>query len=155
LCVIVDASVAGRVFSVPYEADFVPLWDWLEKKDGKLVYGGRLAQELNRLPHARRRLAEMKRSGRALECLRQDVDAEERAVGKLRLCRSNDHHVVALARLSGARVLCTNDRNLEADFTNRQLVPAPKAKIYKVASHKTMLKHNRKCIGRPGARDKG
>lgn len=148
MCVIVDASVAGRVFSVPHEADFQPLWQWLEEKDGRLVYGGRLTRELNRLPSARRLLAELKRGGRALECRRPDVDEEERVVDRLGLCRSNDPHVIALTRVSGARVLCTNDQNLEIDFTNRQLVPAPKGKIYKQASHKRLLKHNKICIGR-------
>ena len=90
-----------------------------------------------------------------MECSRRDVDREERTVGELRLCRSNDLHVVALARLSGARVLCTNDHDLEIDFTNRQLVPAPKGKIYKNANHKAILIHNRLCIGRPRAKVKG
>ena len=145
MCVIVDASVAGRVFSVPHELDFVPLWRWLEKEDGKLVYGGRLTEELDRLPKSKRLLAEMKRGGRALQFPRRDVDEEEQAVGRLRLCRSNDPHVIALARVSGARVLCTNDRTLESDFTNLRLVSSPKGKIYKNASHARVLRHNRLC----------
>jgi len=149
LCVIVDASVAGLVFAVPHKADYVPLWDWLEKKDGKLVYGGRVTDELGRLSNVRRRLAEMKRSGRALECSRQEVDNQEKAIRKLRLCRSNDSHVIALARVSGARVLCADDRDLEADFKNLQLVPKFRGSIYKKARDKPMLKHNGICIGRP------
>jgi hypothetical protein len=149
LCVIVDACVAGHVFSVPREADFVPLWSWLEKKDGRLVYGGHLAKELRRLGKATKLLAELKRSGRALECSRRDVDEQEKAVRKLGLCRSNDPHVIALARVSGARVLCTNDDNLQTDFKNQHLLPAPRGQIYKRASHRAMLKHNGICIGRP------
>ena len=148
MCVIVDASVAGRVFSVPHEPDFVPLWRWLEKKDGKLVYGGRLTEELDRLPKAKRLLAELKRGGRALQFPRRDVNEEEQAVGRLRLCRSNDPHVIALARVSGVRVLCTNDRTLERDFTNRRLVPTisgQQGKIYKNAGHQHVLKHNSRC----------
>ena len=149
MCVIVDACVASHVFSVPREADFVPLWSWLEKKDGRLVYGGRLAEELHRLGKTTRLLAELKRSGRALECSRQDVDEQEKAVRKLGLCRSNDPHVIALARVSGARILCTKDHDLETDFTNKQLLSEPRGQIYKRASHKAILKHNSICIGRP------
>ena len=149
MCVIVDASVAGRVFSVPYEVDYAPLWRWLKEKDGKLVYGGQLAKELDHLPNAKRILAELKSEGRALLCSRQKVDDEEKGVRMLGLCRSNDTHVIALARVSSARVLCTNDSDLEADFKNRKLVAAPKGKIYKKAGHASLLKHNGKCIGRP------
>jgi hypothetical protein len=150
LCVIVDASVAGLVFPVPHKADFVPLWGWIEKSAGKLVYGGRVTDELLRLPNVRRRLAEMKRSGRALECSRQDVDKQEKAVRKTRLCRSNDFHVIALAQVSGARILCAEDHDLETDFKNPQLLPTPwRGQIYKKARDQNLLKHNGICIGRP------
>jgi hypothetical protein len=149
LCVIIDTCVAGHVFSVPREADYVPLWHWLEKKDGKLVYGGHLARELGRSGKTVRLLAELKRSGRALECCRQDVDKHERAVRKLGLCRSNDPHVIALARVSGARILCTNDADLQTDFKDQRLLSSPRGQIYKKASHKAILKHNGICIGGP------
>jgi len=149
LCVIIDASIAGLAFAVPPRADFKPLWYWITHQDGKLVFGGRLANELRRLPGARRLIVQLWRSGSALEVPLRDVDSEERQVRGLRLCRSNDPHVIALARVSGARVLCTNDSDLEADFKNRELVPAPRGSIYKTASHKGLLKHNKICIGRP------
>lgn len=149
MCVIVDASVAGRVFSTPHDADFQPLWRWLTEEDGKLVYGGYLVEELNRIPSAARRLAELKRSGRALECPRKKIEQEELAVRRLRLCRSNDHHVIALAHVSGARVLCANDHKLEDDFKNMKIVPRPKGQVYKTARHAHLLTHNSVCIGRP------
>lgn len=148
MCVIVDASVAGLVFSVPHEPDFQPLWHWLEEKGGKLVYGGHLVDELNRIPAARRLLAELKRSGKALVPSPTTMKQAENDVRNLKLCRSNDQHVVALARASGARVLCTNDRQLENDFTNPAIVPHPKGKIYKKAQHRHLLRHNNICIGR-------
>ena len=39
-----------------------------------------------------------------------------------RICRSNDRHV-ALARVSGARLLLTDDGSLESDFKNAGLLP--------------------------------
>lgn len=149
MCVIIDASVAGVAFAIPYHVDFKPLWHWIECQDGRIVLGGRLSSELNRLPNVRRLLAEFTRAGLAVYVTKQKVDEEEKEVHKLGLCRSNDPHVIALARVSGARVLCTNDGDLEVDFKNRQLVSAPRGSIYKNASHKSLLKHNRICIGRP------
>jgi hypothetical protein len=37
--------------------------------------------------------------------------------------RSNDIHVLGLARASGCRLLHTHDRELSADFRDRRLVP--------------------------------
>ena len=45
-------------------------------------------------------------------------------------CRSNDQHVIALAQLSGARLLYSNDRNLNHDFVNPELVPQPTGRVY-------------------------
>lgn len=148
MCAIIDASVAGKAFAKPCHADFKPLWHWVEHRDGRIILGGLLSDELDRLPNVRQRLAELRRAGLALRVRKEAVDEQEKEVRRSGLCRSDDPHVIALARVSGARVLCTNDRNLEIDFTNRQLLPAPKGKIYKKASHKGLLKHNEICIGR-------
>lgn len=148
MCVIVDASVVGLVFSHPRRADYWPLWDWLEKRGGMLVYGGRLAAN-GELKGARTLLVRLKQAGQAHECPKADVDREERLVKKMGLCKSNDPHVIALARISGARVLCAEDHPLEADFKNLHLVPKPKGKIYKKARDVSLLKHNAICIGRP------
>ncbi|MCD4727970.1 MAG: hypothetical protein K8R46_09930 [Pirellulales bacterium] len=148
MCVIVDASVAGLVFTVPYKAEYVPLWRWIEERDGKIVYGGKLADELGRVPTARKRLVKLKQAGLALFFPGKKVATKEKAVRKSGLCRSNDPHVIALALVSGARVLCADDRDLETDFTNRQLVPnigKQQGKIYKNAGHQHVLKHNSRC----------
>ena len=49
------------------------------------------------------------------------------------VCRSNDLHVIALALVSGARLLYTNDRALIDDFGNREIVARPRGKIYTTA----------------------
>ncbi|MDE0306934.1 MAG: hypothetical protein OXI87_18940 [Albidovulum sp.] len=46
-------------------------------------------------------------------------------------CESNDQHVLALARISGARLLYTNDQKLMDDFKNTELVSTPKGKVYR------------------------
>ena len=151
MCVIIDADVAARVFAVPPEDDFAPLWKWIEHKSGKIVFGfaGKLGVEWKKLAKAKRRLLQMWRAGQALQVPATRIEAEENAVTKLAICKSNDPHVIALARASGARILCTNDQNLETDFKNGELVPSPRGKIYKTANHKRLLGHNRICMGRP------
>lgn len=60
-------------------------------------------------------------------------------------CRSNDLHVLALARVSGARTLCTADGDLRRDFKDSRLVARPKGSIYSRASHAHLLKHSTSC----------
>ena len=45
-------------------------------------------------------------------------------------CVSDDPHVVALAQLSGARLLYSNDTDLMQDFRNRNLIDRPRGRIY-------------------------
>jgi hypothetical protein len=85
------------------------------------------------------------RAGHARRVPDEDVENEGAVVLKSRLCRSNDIHVIALARLSGARTLCTRDRYLERDFKNVRLVSKPKGSIYKGSSHARLLRHTSSC----------
>lgn len=155
MCVLVDANLASLVFSRPALADFEPLLDWLlnPDRDGRLVLGGLLARELGRVEAARRVVAELLRSGRARRI--EDARVSE-AAGELKdggLCRSNDHHVIALALVSGARVLCTRDRTLQEDFRNADLVTKPRGNIYQRREHGHLLRHSRSCgflrVGKP------
>src|SRR6185436_15367667 len=143
MCLIVDTNQAHRVFGAVESAFSTPIWSWLSRR-GVLVYGGKLASELAKNGDARRLLVELNRRGNALLQRKDIVAAEEAVVHETGLCTSNDHHVIALARLTGARVLVTEDRALMEDFRNRLLVQ-PVGKIYRRASHRHLLSHNRIC----------
>ncbi len=45
-----------------------------------------------------------------------EVNTETLSVLSDGVCRSNDPHVIALAKISGTRLLYTNDDDLEGDF---------------------------------------
>lgn len=145
MCLIVDADRAHVLFSQPDSEDAVPIWDWL-RRDGILVYGGRLANELGKVGSARRLLVELTRSGRAMLENAGLVEEQEELLRATGECSSNDKHVLALARISGARVLFTNDRMLMRDFCNPRLLK-PKGKIYKRAEHRDLLVHRPGCRG--------
>jgi hypothetical protein len=145
MCLIVDANLAGIVFSSPPHPDFVPVIDWLLEKDGCLIVGGHLGTELDRLERARRFLITLLRAGRAKQIPADQVAQEEAAVQKTGHCQSNDGHVIALARVSGARTLCTHDRELQKDFKNHQLIAKPRGSVYQQTSHKKLLRHTRSC----------
>lgn len=145
MCLIVDANLAAAVFASPPHSDFVPVLDWLEKRDGCVVYGGRLAAELIRIEKARRYLLNLVRAGRARLVPDGPISTEERTVTKTGLCRSNDVHVMALARISGARTLCTRDRDLQRDFRDSRLISDPRGSIYLRPEHSRLLRHTGSC----------
>ena len=145
MCVIVDANLASRIFAQPAEEDFAPVIEWLISGEGGLVIGGKLASELGRLGNPRRLVLALLRAGRARQIPAPVVQVEEEWVAETGLCRSNDLHVVALARVSGARTLCTLDRALQRDFRNPQLVAGPRGSIYQRREHVPLLRHTSSC----------
>ena len=84
--------------------------------------------------------------------LRTDDDSVDQYTAKLvaeGVCRSNDQHVIALAQVSGARLLYANDGKLQTDFGNRMLISQPRGKVYSTKkypelrpSHKQLLRRN-------------
>ena len=139
MCLIVDANLAALVFSNPVNTDFKPIIDWLTlpRKDGKLVYGGQLATELNKVEAARRFVKSLQQAGRARLIPDNDMAEESRRVASQ--CVSNDVHVIALARVSGARILCSHDTNLHSDFTNPALITEPRGHVYQNITHRHLL----------------
>jgi hypothetical protein len=140
MCLIIDANLASTVFDAPTREDFVPITDWLtsNKKDGKLVVGGQLATELDKVNSARRFVRVLQQAGRA-RLIPDDAATDEakRIGGK---CVSNDAHVIALARLSGARVLCSHDKALQQDFGDLKLISKPKGRVYQRREHASLLR---------------
>lgn len=150
MCVIVDANVAGDVFATPCSADFQPLINWIESKDGKIVYGGKLATELYfSSERVKRRIMELNRRGTALYFSDSSLAAELQRLEQTKLCRSNDVHILALALATKVRLLCSRDKDLQADFKNPQILNDPRGHVYQNASHRHLLKHTKGCIGNP------
>jgi len=139
MCLIVDANLLSLVFCENPNDDFRPLIDWLisPKKDGKLVVGGHLATELDKVGVAKRFVRSLLQAGRAKRIPDVINDEEEKRIADS--CRSDDPHVIALARVSGARILCSHDKTLHKDFRNPKLISDPRGYIYQNAKHKHLL----------------
>ena len=157
MCLIVDNSVAGKFFSSREGELYFPVLDWITEGNGKLVMGGRLWDEYQDVPRGKRILTrraklvlELERQGRARIYSAATIDEEERQVKDM--CQSNDAHIIALARVSGARVLCARDGALEVDFKNLALVSSPDGHIYETAADSEHLHHRHGCPYPPPAR---
>lgn len=143
MCIIVDANMASDFFSANPSPEAKVVVDWIDSSQGRIVVGGKLMRELFELGSARRWLAERIRRGRARLVPNREVDSEEQKLRLAGICVSDDEHVIALARVSGARTVFTRDRQLERDFTSRGLINSPRGKIYKNMSHRHLLTPDR------------
>ena len=135
MCAIVDVNVSHEVFG-----------------DNRPEAGERFLERLNsgtlRLVVSRKLLAELK-YGNAQQWIQQGINAgivqqektgtvDERAEKLSREggCLSNDIHIIALAQISGARLLYSNDTALHDDFGNKDLIDKPRGKVYSTNQHK-------------------
>ena len=143
MCIIIDANKMGVFLSEPPNADVVPIHDWLMKKEGKIIYstGGKFAKEIS--GRARERLTVYARSGMAIRVDAQDFRRDESSLAPK--IRSDDPHVLALARASGARRLYTDDAKLMDDFTDKRFIDGPRGKVYRRAAHAKTLLTKKTC----------
>ncbi len=130
MCAIVDANAASDVFGQDRTAAGRGFFNWLATGDGILVVGGKLLRELERTK-CREWLPQAERAGRLIRADDNDVDQRTRYLRENETCKStDDHHVVALAQVSGARLLYTNDAALQKDFKNPSLIKKPRGKVF-------------------------
>jgi hypothetical protein len=145
MCVIVDSSVASLVLAKPCHDDFKALIDWIECGAGRLVLGGDLKRELLLQGNVKRRIMEWGRSGLALQCDDSAVKARTTELEQAGVCRSNDCHVLALALITGARLLACDDNYLSSDFRDPRIINSPRGHIYRNNSHKHLLRRAPNC----------
>lgn len=153
MCLIIDANVIGDFTGTKASDDAALIVKWLTSGHGRIVYGGtKLLQEYAGSAKFLKTLDEWRRHNWVRQYDNKPVDdCEDQLTGKF---ESNDRHVVALAEVSGARVLYTNDLALMKDFSNRKLL-SPKGKIYQRAKEHAHLLgpkkfgHTKGCPGAP------
>jgi hypothetical protein len=147
MCLIIDANVAGQLFA---EGDvrtaFAPVLRALIGGDAKAVYGGKLTDEYRRLATFWRYLAALDRAGLARQLPREAVLAETERLESERRCRSNDHHVIAIARVGRVRLLCSYGTTLHEDFKDKALLDDPRGSIYQDPSQAHLIREH--CAAR-------
>ena len=143
--IIVDASVMARVFLSHDDPEFSSLNRALfgvRRPNPVLVYGGKLTQEYRTSTAVTRAVVQLDRAGRARAVPDIEIQAAADEITGSGTPVSDDEHVLGLARVSGARVLCSDDKPLRTDFKNAMIVNNPRGKLYSRSSHKKLLSHN-------------
>lgn len=112
---------------------------WISSGKCCLVIGGRLREELGtdfsekvgvHHPHLDDWLRTVKLAGMLVQADDQAVDQTEANLVAEDRCRSNDAHIIALAIVSGARLLYSRDQILHHDFRDKTLIDNPRGKIF-------------------------
>ena len=153
MCAIIDANVVSEVFGSNLPPAGEKFFDWLNKGSGQLVVGGKLFEELKQSSAEFRRWGqEAQLAGKMRIVNKGDVDARTEQIQSEGTIRSDDPHVIALAQISDARLLYSNDGNLQQDFKNKKLIDDPRGKVYSTSggrnfqrSHDRLLKDKNLC----------
>ena len=138
MCAIMDNNVRHEVFGdsdaqTPAGKYFL---EWLEGQNrihGILVIGGELKRELGEYDRFQAWAKTAILFGRVREISDGSVDNETNDLRAQNICKSNDEHILALARVSDTRLLFTNDQALQDDFGDRNIINNPRGQIYTTA----------------------
>lgn len=153
-CAILDADCAAEVFGRDTSEAGEEFRRWVIGGRGRLVYGAGLREELNELSGFTQWAASRPPNlrycgGSALKVAKADLDSQRLPNGPI---RSNDTHVLAIAKVSGARLLYTRDKKLRSDFANQNVVSSPQGQLYNegakdkfTAEHRVRLLHAEPC----------
>ena len=147
MCAIVDINVVhqGRGKDRTEAGKF--FFDWL-LNDGILVVGGsKFESEIKNDSRFLRFVNERRQSGKVRQGIKSDeVDAEQNRLIGLKICGSDDEHILALARVSDTRILFTNDDALQNDFRNPNIISNPRGQIYTTAVHTDVRRVHRNIL---------
>ena len=147
MCAILDANVAAEVFRPNRPEAGVEFFNWIQDGIGRLVVGGKLLEELNRTS-AREWARQALNAGLIRSVSASKVDTVTETLRNEDSCSSDDPHVIALAQVSGARLLYSNDKNLQRDFKNKTLIDSPRGKVYSTLKDQSFTNSHRKILRR-------
>lgn len=148
MCAIIDTNVRHEVFGDNQSEAGAHFLDWLEKGKGKLAIGGRLRHELSQSEKFQELLNLLLLGGNAINIPDQEVDTAAQELQNQMICKSDDEHVLALARVSGARLLYTNDQDLQKDFKNRQIIGGIQGRVYTTLRKSSVTRTHKDLLGR-------
>lgn len=153
MCAIIDINTAIELLGERVPEPARRFLDAIEGKRQKLVVGGtKYSEELDRNSEIKKFIKMCLSKGYARQVRNRDVDELSAAITQQNSCTSDDEHIIALAQISGARLLYSNDKRLGEDFKNRTLVQGTKGRIYSTRmtskftnSHKNLLRRRDLC----------
>ena len=148
MCAIVDVNVAHEVFGLSPHPAGERFRNWINGGSGRLVAGGKLLEELENSPGFRDWSRTALNAGKMRIVNESEVNGRTERLQVEGAYRSNDPHVLALAQVSGARLLYSNDIALQRDFGNKGLIDNPRGKVYSTLNSKSFENSHKRLLGR-------
>ena len=150
MCAILDADSAYDVFSHAGRSrageDF---YSHLQESGMDLVVGGEVLRELSRTSKELLEWIKEADRGGHRGCIRrirdEEVETQQKKLERTGNLRSDDPHVIALAQVSGARLLYTKDKKLRRDFKDKEILDNPRGKIYPIGKGQ-QARHDRQRL---------
>ena len=127
MCVktVIDASAFRHLTSQTKNTAGFELQSWVQRRDGLIVYSASntaYAKELSKNYAVQELLVEWGRRGQAVEISESKVNAALKHVPGKPTRKSNDPHVLAVAKAGRAQVLFSCDEDLQKDFANTDVL---------------------------------
>ena len=148
MCVMVDANVRDSVFGNSRTPASELFLESIDSRFHKLVVGGKLTIELAGAQSFKTWLVQARLAQRVREIPDSRVVARTNELIKMKACKSDDPHVIALAQESGCRLLFTNEPDLQQDFNNHSLIANPRGRVYTTLRHQDIRKSHRDLLAR-------
>jgi hypothetical protein len=143
MCIIIDANVIADLNGAT--EDGAPVLSWLLTGGGGLIVGGKQKRELSKSEKLLSTMVKLNQAGRLHSLEDQRVDTLTQQLKAK--CHSNDPHVIAVASLSGCRLIFSRDKGLHKDAKNKDIL-SPPAAIYQSKDHKHLLEPCRCKVGK-------
>lgn len=125
--IIIDANQMGLFVSS--DGRIMELLEALD--EGKIVAaigGSKLLSEYEKNHGFYDYIVELRRAGKIYNGDDAAIDELEETLSGL--IESDDPHIIAVARNTGARLLCSDDITLHRDFTNKRFLDKPRGKVW-------------------------
>ena len=149
MCAILDASVVGEVFQGGRQGAGNEFFQRVITGKGHLVAGGKLLEELRKGSASFKQWErQLKLSGKLRIVEAEPLDGRAGELRSEERCASDDTHIIALAQVSGARLLYSNDMKLHQDFKNPNLIDRPRGKVYSTLRSKNFSEGRRQLLNR-------
>ena len=159
MCAIVDANVAHKVFGTKAGGSNRPeagvkFFEWLTDGKGRLVTSAELRKEMSRnSPNFARWAQQALLAKKMVDVNESEVNARTEQLRTEKTKRKDkykscDQHILALAQVSGVRLLYSDDRDLQQDFKNRALIDNPQGKVYSTLKSRAFLSSHKLLLGR-------
>ena len=146
MCIIVDANVRDIVFGKSRTPASELLLRSIDNRFRRLVVGGKLRLELMQAATFRSWIAQARLAQQVRDIDDDAVDSKTNELSENRACKSDDEHVIALAQVSGARLLYTDEPDLQDDFRDRNLINNPRGRVFTTRVHQEVTRVHRNLL---------